>query len=277
MDVIKSRGESLHAFLASLLLHAGILLVLLTVSTESLRGDIFFVRLLSISDINEKNDSEGKVYAFSSATDRELFGRQSEIVITDKKRSQTLLYDERAYLHQLTADPAPENINKNFLKFDSQQASGENKELKSDKDDLDKTFSAGGPDRTIPSDAAPVAGPEEKTTLPLSSLRGDERELSEGEVLSELNSPEGPSFLELIRPVYPSLARRLGKEGSVLMRLYIDEQGRPVKVEIIKKAGFGFDEEAVRAIKQSRFRPAMKKGIPVSSVVILPVRFVLEE
>jgi protein TonB len=76
-------------------------------------------------------------------------------------------------------------------------------------------------------------------------------------------------------PEYPMRAKRLGREGSLLLRLTIDKQGRVVEVEVVKKAGSGFDEAAVKAIRASTFAPAMKNGRPVACRTFLPIRFQL--
>lgn len=91
----------------------------------------------------------------------------------------------------------------------------------------------------------------------------------------EFGSPIGPSFKHMETPVYPLLARRLGKEGRVLLRLTIDEKGKLLNVEVIEGAGFGFTEAAVEAIKKSTFLPAIKDGRPVKSKALLPIRFTL--
>jgi protein TonB len=90
-------------------------------------------------------------------------------------------------------------------------------------------------------------------------------------------SSDGPNFLRKALPSYPTLAKRLEKEGTVLLRVTIDEQGRPVEVEVLKKAGFGFDEEAVKAVKCSTFVPAKRNGKPLTCKALLPIRFVLKE
>jgi protein TonB len=95
-------------------------------------------------------------------------------------------------------------------------------------------------------------------------------------VESEFGSTDGPSFLKMIKPEYPRLARRLGKEGKVVLRLLIDEHGRLVNVEIVEKAGYGFDEAAIEAVKASSFQPAKLNGISVACKALLPVRFRLE-
>ncbi|PKL51625.1 MAG: hypothetical protein CVV37_05590 [Nitrospira bacterium HGW-Nitrospira-1] len=92
----------------------------------------------------------------------------------------------------------------------------------------------------------------------------------------DFGSINGPSFLKMIKPEYPRLARRLGKEGKVVLRLFIDEHGKLVSVELAEKAGYGFDEAAVEAVKASSFRPAKVNGHPVSCKAALPVRFRLE-
>lgn len=95
-------------------------------------------------------------------------------------------------------------------------------------------------------------------------------------VESKFGSINGPSFLKMVKPEYPLLARRLGKEGRVILRLFIDEYGRLINVEITEKGGYGFDEAAVDAVRASIFRPALLNGLPVACKAVLPVKFKLE-
>lgn len=95
-------------------------------------------------------------------------------------------------------------------------------------------------------------------------------------VEGEFGSINGPSFLKMVKPEYPRFARRLGREGKVVLRLFIDGHGRLVNVEIIEKAGHGFDEAAIDAVKASTFRPAIVNGVPVACKAVLPVRFRLQ-
>jgi protein TonB len=85
-----------------------------------------------------------------------------------------------------------------------------------------------------------------------------------------------PAFLHREMPVYPMMARKLGKEGKVVLKLTIDEYGNLLKVEVIDGAGYGFTEAAVEAVKKSTFQPAKKEGKPVASRALLPIRFRLE-
>ncbi len=86
-----------------------------------------------------------------------------------------------------------------------------------------------------------------------------------------------PAFIHRVLPVYPSLARRLGKEGRVVLKLLIDRHGKLRGIEVLESAGFGFLEAAIAAAKQSTYAPAIRNGEAVASAAILPVRFRLDE
>lgn len=90
-------------------------------------------------------------------------------------------------------------------------------------------------------------------------------------------SNSGPAFMHRESPHYPLLARRMGKEGKVILRLTIDEKGNLQNIEVVKGESHGFTEAAVKAVKTSTFRPAMKKGKPVPSSALLPINFVLKD
>lgn len=92
---------------------------------------------------------------------------------------------------------------------------------------------------------------------------------------AEFGSASGPKLIYYEKPNYPPMARRLGKEGKVLLRLTIDEKGELIKIEVLESAPYGFTEAAIEALKKSKFAPAKKDGKPVASRALLPVKFVL--
>lgn len=96
-----------------------------------------------------------------------------------------------------------------------------------------------------------------------------------GTLDAAFGTANGPRFLRRVMPRYPKLARQFGREGTSLLSLSIDERGRLLHVEVLEKAGSGFDEEAVRAVRESTFSPAVQNGRPVSCRARLPVQFVL--
>lgn len=89
-------------------------------------------------------------------------------------------------------------------------------------------------------------------------------------------SADGPRFANRVMPKYPRLARELGREGSVLLLLTIDEHGRLVDAQVVKGGGSGFEEEALRAVKSSTFHPAVRNGKPVLCRTHLPIHFQLK-
>lgn len=92
-----------------------------------------------------------------------------------------------------------------------------------------------------------------------------------------LNPGAGLNYLRDEKPVYPYLARRMNKEGRVLLRLIIDEKGKVVKAEVVEGAGYGFNEAALEAAKKSTYPPAIKNGVPVTSLRLKPYRFKLTD
>ena len=88
---------------------------------------------------------------------------------------------------------------------------------------------------------------------------------------------EGPRFTRRVLPDYPAQAFRRQREGVVLLRLTITDQGTLRSVELVKDPGFGFADAAIQAVKQSHFSPGTHNGKPVTMRTLLPIRFVLED
>jgi protein TonB len=74
-------------------------------------------------------------------------------------------------------------------------------------------------------------------------------------------SPAQPVFranreakpIQTARANYPPMALRSGRESDVTLKIEVDPQGNVTKAEVTKSGGGGFDEEALKAVKQSRF------------------------
>jgi periplasmic protein TonB len=80
------------------------------------------------------------------------------------------------------------------------------------------------------------------------------------------------------KPKYPDMARRDGKEGRVLLRVLINEEGRTASVEVNRSSGAeALDQAAVEAIKRWRFSPARYGEKPVESWVRIPIDFRLND
>ena len=78
--------------------------------------------------------------------------------------------------------------------------------------------------------------------------------------------------------VYPSVAREIGKEGTVYVSFVVNEIGNVESVKVMRGIGFGCDEEVVRVIgKMPRWKKAGKNaGHPVKVRFNIPVSFKLK-
>ena len=74
-------------------------------------------------------------------------------------------------------------------------------------------------------------------------------------------------------PEFSEEARKAKVGGNVLVYLQVDEQGHPAHVRVLRGIGLGLDEKAVDAVKQYRFKPAMKNGHPVAVEMNVEVNF----
>jgi len=85
---------------------------------------------------------------------------------------------------------------------------------------------------------------------------------------------ELPEVIFQPKPTYPEIARRMGIEGKVLVRIGIDRRGIIKSVRVLQKAGYGMDEEAVKAAWQGKYRPARGvDGKPVDYTISYSFKF----
>jgi protein TonB len=96
-------------------------------------------------------------------------------------------------------------------------------------------------------------------------------------------APSGPlrtnseaKAIQTVRAVYPPMALRLGMESDVTLRLEVDPAGNVTRAEIVKSGGAGFDEEALKAVRLSRFEPAQRDGRGVAAEFTYIYRFRLQ-
>jgi periplasmic protein TonB len=75
---------------------------------------------------------------------------------------------------------------------------------------------------------------------------------------------------------YPMPLRERGIEGTVLLRVRVDAEGRAADVHLLQASGWRlFDEAALQAVRACRFIPARRDGAALASWVEFPVRFAL--
>jgi protein TonB len=98
---------------------------------------------------------------------------------------------------------------------------------------------------------------------------------SEAYQQSDLDRP--PKVLKMVKPEYPELAKRAGREGVVRLRFLVSKTGQVSNVKVLSAPeGLGFVETALAAVQQWRFETPTVKGRPVSAWIVQSIRFVLE-
>lgn len=80
-----------------------------------------------------------------------------------------------------------------------------------------------------------------------------------------------------VRPSYPAAPRRLGIQGTTLLRVHVLADGRIGEVLVEKSGGHpDLDQAATDAVRAWRFDPARRGTEPVAMWVLLPVEFRLK-
>lgn len=84
-------------------------------------------------------------------------------------------------------------------------------------------------------------------------------------------------YLNNPAPVYPRMSRRMGEQGTVLVRVLISADGRAEQAEIRTSSGYArLDEAALDTVKRWRYVPGKRAGTAEAMWFNVPVRFVLD-
>jgi protein TonB len=86
---------------------------------------------------------------------------------------------------------------------------------------------------------------------------------------------EPPRLIREIKARYTDEAQRRNITGDVLLEIVVRRDGSVGTVRVLQGLGSGLDERAVDAVRQWRFDPARRKGIPVDVLVEVAVEFML--
>ncbi|MCL5031204.1 MAG: energy transducer TonB [Bacteroidetes bacterium] len=75
------------------------------------------------------------------------------------------------------------------------------------------------------------------------------------------------------RAFYPPSAKINNVQGTVYILAFIDERGNVRKISLLKGIGYGCDQSAERAVKETRFEPGEMHGVPVKVQLTIPIKF----
>ena len=82
-----------------------------------------------------------------------------------------------------------------------------------------------------------------------------------------------PVLIFSVEPEFSEEARKAKVAGNVLVNLWVDTNGNPSHVHVIRGVGMGLDEKAMEAVRQYKFKPAMENGRPVLVELNVEVNF----
>jgi TonB family protein len=86
---------------------------------------------------------------------------------------------------------------------------------------------------------------------------------------------QAPKLVTRVEPKFPAMAQSAGVGGKVTVQFYVDKKGDVKKAQAVKASpqGLGFEEEAVKAVLQWKFTPALQRENPVGVWVAQQIRF----
>jgi len=82
-----------------------------------------------------------------------------------------------------------------------------------------------------------------------------------------------PHLISSVNPEYTPQARAAKFSGKCIVGFTVDATGRPINVKVVKPIGMGLDENAIKAVSQYQFSPAMLDGAAVPADLKVEVEF----
>lgn len=85
------------------------------------------------------------------------------------------------------------------------------------------------------------------------------------------------AYLNNPPPSYPAMARRRGRHGKVMLRVFVSAGGSAQSVQLRSSSRHEeLDQAAMEAVRRWRFVPARQDDQPVAAWVLVPITFTLE-
>ena len=84
------------------------------------------------------------------------------------------------------------------------------------------------------------------------------------------------AYLNNPKPEYPRAAKKLGLQGTVLLRVQVSAEGQVEKINILTSSGVAsLDEVAINTVQRWTFVPARQGDRTIPGTVNVPIRFTL--
>ncbi len=82
-----------------------------------------------------------------------------------------------------------------------------------------------------------------------------------------------PRALDTPDPEYSEEARKAKYQGTCVLWLIVGPDGKPRDIKVARALGMGLDQKAIEAVRNWKFAPAMKDGMPVAVQINIEVSF----
>lgn len=84
------------------------------------------------------------------------------------------------------------------------------------------------------------------------------------------------AYLQNPKPLYPAQSKRLGEQGTVLVRVLIGADGLPQRADLHQSSGFDrLDRVALATVMRWRYVPGKRAGIAETMWFVVPIAFAL--
>jgi TonB family protein len=93
------------------------------------------------------------------------------------------------------------------------------------------------------------------------------------EATQQADKVSGPILVLKVDPKYTTRASKAGIEGTVVLHIEVEPDGKPQNILVLRSLDSDLDQEAILAVSQWRFKPGMKDGKPVTVAATVEVNF----
>ncbi|MGH9443486.1 MAG: TonB family protein, partial [Thermoanaerobaculia bacterium] len=134
-----------------------------------------------------------------------------------------------------------------------------------------KPIPVGAPPSTTAANTRPAAVPVRPAPAPVVPA------IRRGDLVASSELDRQPQIENVVKPEYPSIARRMNIGGTVVLSVLVGETGRVEDIRVVRDTGrsVGLPQAAEKAVRQWTFLPGQKNGVPVKTWYTVPIPFVL--
>ncbi len=142
-------------------------------------------------------------------------------------------------------------------------------------------------EKSEPAPPAPVAAAT-TNAQDIAKEKELQKAIEESEKLSQLDAAQSDlpeTDVEIVGGIeaiqskieYPMALKRARIEGTVVARVFVDEQGNPLRISLIQPANKFLNEEVIRVLtEETKFIPAKVGNAPVRGAITIPVKFKIQ-